>query len=205
MAHGHPLASVLLMGTRISQTAGTAPPYKPSQRGGGGALNMLCWQGPTLLNPHFATGAKDIDGCRLFHEPLTTWDADAQLQPVLAAEIPSRDNGGLSADGKTVIWKLKRGVTWHDGAPFSADDVVFNAQYAGDPATAATTVGVYQGLKVEKIDAHTVRVVFDKPTPFWPQTLRGHASDPQASSCPVHRREVARGTGQPQAGGHRSL
>lgn len=205
MAHGHPLASVLLMGTRISQTAGTAPPYKPSQRGGGGALRMLYWQGPTLLNPHFATGAKDIDGCRLFHEPLTTWDADAQLQPVLAAEIPSRDNGGLSADGKTVIWKLKRGVTWHDGAPFGADDVVFNAQYAGDPATAATTVGVYQGLKVEKIDAHTVRVVFDKPTPFWPQTLRGHASDPQASSCPVHRREVARGTGQPQAGGHRAL
>ena len=166
-----PMASVLLMATGMAQTAGTAPPYKPSQRGGGGALRMLYWQGPTLLNPHFATGSKDNDGCRLFHEPLATWDVDAQLQPVLAAEIPSRDNGGLSADGRTVVWKLKRGVSWHDGAPFSADDVVFNAQYASDPATAATTVGVYQGLKVEKIDSHTVRVVFDKPTPFWPQTF----------------------------------
>ena len=132
MAHGHPLASVRLMGTRMAQTAGTAPPYKPSQRGGGGALRMLYWQGPTLLNPHFATGAKDTDGCRLFHEPLATWDADAQLQPVLAAKIPSCDNGGLSADGKTVTWKLKRGFTWHDSAPFSADDVV------STPSTPAT-------------------------------------------------------------------
>ena len=164
-----PMASVLLMNTATAQVAGTPPDYKPTRRGGGGALRLLYWQGPTLLNPHFATGAKDNDGCRLFHEPLAIWDADGHLQPVLAAEIPSRENGGLSADGKTVIWKLKRGVTWHDGAPFSADDVVFNAQYASDPATAATTIGVYQGLKVEKVDPHTVRVVFDKPTPFWPQ------------------------------------
>ena len=179
-----PMASVLLMATGMAQTAGTAPPYKPSQRGGGGALRMLYWQGPTLLNPHFATGSKDNDGCRLFHEPLATWDADAQLQPVLAAEIPSRDNGGLSADGRTVVWKLKRGVSWHDGAPFSADDVVFNAQYASDPATAATTVGVYQGLKVEKIDAHTVRVVFDKPTPFWPQIFASTQLIPQHLHAP---------------------
>jgi peptide/nickel transport system substrate-binding protein len=164
-----PMAAVLLTGTAAAQTAGTPPDYKPTRRGGGGALRLLYWQGPTLLNPHCATGAKDNDGCRLFHEPLATWDADALLQPVLAAEIPSRDNGGLSADGKSVLWRLKRGVTWHDGAPFTADDVVFNAQYASDPATAATTIGVYQGLKVEKVDSHTVRVLFDKPTPFWPQ------------------------------------
>lgn len=164
-----PMVSVLLMNAATAQVAGTPPDYKPSRRGGGGALRLLYWQGPTLLNPHFATGVKDIDGCRLFHEPLAAWDADANLHPVLAAEIPSRDNGGLSADGRTVLWKLKRGVTWHDGAPFSADDVVFNAQYARDPATAATTVGVYQGMTVEKVDPHTVRVLFDKPTPFWPQ------------------------------------
>jgi peptide/nickel transport system substrate-binding protein len=164
-----PMASVLLMNSASAQLAGVPPVYKPTRRGGGGALRMLYWQGPTQLNPHFATGAKDSDGCRLFHEPLATWDADANLQPVLAAEIPSRANGGLSADGKSVLWKLKRGVSWHDGAPFSADDVVFNAQYASDPATAATTVGVYKGLRVEKVDTHTVRVVFDKPTPFWPQ------------------------------------
>ena len=98
--------------------------YKPTKRGGGGALKLLWWQGPTLLNPHFATGTKDQDGSRLFYEPLACWDPDGNMKLVLAAEIPSLQNGGLAADGMSVTWKLKPGVKWHDGKPFTADDVV---------------------------------------------------------------------------------
>ncbi|HSW09030.1 peptide ABC transporter substrate-binding protein [Aquabacterium sp.] len=166
-----PMAGVLLMqaGVASAQVAATSvAPYKPSKRGGGGPLRCLLWQGPTLLNPHFAAGTKDEEGCRVFYEGLARWDAEANLVPMLAAEIPSRDNGGLSPDGKTVTWKLKKGVTWHDGQPFTADDVVFNWQYATDPATAAFTAGQFADLKIEKIDSHTVRVVFNKPSPFWP-------------------------------------
>jgi peptide/nickel transport system substrate-binding protein len=143
------------------------PAYKPTQRGGGGLLRVLLWQGPTLLNPHFATGIKDADGARVFYEALARWDVDGELQPVLAAELPSRTNGGVAADGKSVTWKLKRNALWHDGKPFTADDVLFNAQYASDPATAATTSGNFKDLRFEKLDAHTVRVHFSKPTPFW--------------------------------------
>ena len=96
--------------------------------GGGGALKVLWWQGATLLQPHFANGTKDQEGSRIFYEPLAVWDAEGNLVPILAAEVPSRDNGGLSADGKSVTWKLKKGVTWHDGAPFTADDVVFSVE-----------------------------------------------------------------------------
>ena len=152
-------------GAAVAQPAFT---YKPTKRGGGGNLRMIEWQGPTLLNPHFATGSKDSFGSRIFYEPLAQWDADGSLEPVLAAEIPSRDNGGLSADGRSVVWKLKRGVTWHDGQPFTADDVVFNWQYAIDPAAATVTLGSYRQLKMEKIDSHTVRIVFPAPSPFWP-------------------------------------
>ena len=113
-------------------------------------------------------GVKDNFASRIFYEPLAQWDADANLEPVLAAEIPSRENGGLAADGRSVVWRLKKGVTWHDGQPFTADDVVFNWQYAIDAAAATITAGAYDNLKLEKIDAHTVRVVFSKPTPFWP-------------------------------------
>jgi peptide/nickel transport system substrate-binding protein len=141
--------------------------YKPTQRGGGGLLRVLLWQGPTLLNPHFATGTKDADGARVFYEPLARWDVDGELQPVLAAEIPSRANGGVAPDGRSVTWKLKRNVTWHDGRPFTADDVLFNARYSSEPATAATTSGNFKDLKFVKVDAHTVRVEFSKPTPFW--------------------------------------
>ena len=147
--------------------------YKPTKRGGGGALKLLWWQGPTLLNPHFAVGTKDQDGSRIFYEPLAGWGAEGELVPILAAEVPTTDNGGLAADGRSVTWKLKKGVTWHDGKPFTADDVVFNWQYAADPATAAVTIGSYKDVKVEKVDDHTVRVVFSKPTPFWADAFVG--------------------------------
>ena len=133
--------------------------YKPTKRGGGGALKVLWWQGATLLNPHFAIGTKDQDATRIFYEPLAGWDPDGDLFPVLAAEIPSRDNGGLAADGKSVTWKLKRNVTWHDGKPFTADDVVFNWEYARDPASACVTIGSYKDVKVEKVDDFTVKVL----------------------------------------------
>ena len=161
-----PAAALLLGETAQAQTA--APfVYRPTRRGGGGALRVLLWQGPTQLNPHFATGTKDADGARVFYEPLARWDAEGELQPVLAAEIPSRANGGVAADGRSVTWKLKTGVNWHDGQPFTADDVLFNAAYASDPATAATTSGNWRDLKLVKLNSHTVRVEFDKPTPFW--------------------------------------
>src|SRR6187402_2250780 len=50
--------------------------YKPTKRGGGGLLKVLWWQGPTLLNPHFAVGTKDQDGSRLFYDPLAGWDGE---------------------------------------------------------------------------------------------------------------------------------
>jgi peptide/nickel transport system substrate-binding protein len=160
-----PMAAQLLLHAGSAQAQ--AATYKPTRRGGGGSLKLLFWQGPTLLNPHFGSGAKDKEGARIFYEPLAVWDRDGNLLPVLAAEIPSRENGGVAADGKSVTWKLKRGVTWHDGQPFTADDCVFTWEYARDPATAAITIGLFKDVRVEKIDTHTIRVVFAKPTPFW--------------------------------------
>ena len=161
-----PMASMLLMHAGVANSQ-PAPVYKPTKRGGGGALRVLWWQGATLLQPHFANGTKDQEGSRIFYESLAVWDSDGNLIPVLAAEIPSRENGGLAADGKSVVWKLKQGVTWHDGQPFTADDAVFTWEFARDPATAAVTNGVYKDVTVTKIDSHTIRVAFAKPTPFW--------------------------------------
>ena len=168
-----PLATQMLVYSGVAHAQVKPTEYKPTKRGGGGALKTLWWQGATLLNPHFAVGTKDQDGSRIFYEPLAAWDPDGALYPVLAAEIPDLENGGLAKDGKSVTWKLKQGVTWHDGKPFTADDVVFNWEYAKDPATAATTVGSYKDVKVEKVDQHTVRVLFDKPTPFWADAFVG--------------------------------
>jgi peptide/nickel transport system substrate-binding protein len=164
-----PLAAQLLTHAGIAQ-AQTRPAatFTPTKRGGGGQLKVLWWQAPTLLNPHFAVGTKDQDGSRIFYEPLAAFDPEGNMFPVLAAEIPSLQNGGVAKDGKSVTWKLRQNVTWHDGKPFTADDLVFNWEYAADPATAAVTSGAYRDIeRVEKVNAHTVRLQFKNPTPFW--------------------------------------
>ncbi|MGJ4901375.1 peptide ABC transporter substrate-binding protein [Bradyrhizobium sp. HKCCYLS2058] len=162
-----PLAGMMLAHSGVAMAAQEFP-YKPTKAGGGGALKLLFWQAPTLLNPHFAIGSKDQESARAFYEPLAGWDADGNLVPVLASEIPSVANGTVAADGTWVIWKLKQGVKWHDGQPFTADDVIFNWQYATNTETSAVTIGDYRDLKtIEKFDDHTVRLVFSRPTPQW--------------------------------------
>src|SRR5438552_6482677 len=160
-----PMAAMMLSHAGVAMAA-TEISYKPTKAGGGGSLKLLFWQAVTLLNPHFALGLKDQEGCRVFYEPLAGWDSEGNLVPVLAAEIPSKDNDGLKEDGLSVVWKLKQGVKWHDGAPFTADDVVFTWEYARNPDTAAFTVGSYKDIRVEKVDELTVRVMFSKPPPF---------------------------------------
>ena len=49
-------------------------------------------------------------------------------------------------------------MTWHDGKPFTADDVVFNWEYAGRSGDGRDHIGSYKDIKVEKLDSHTVRV-----------------------------------------------
>ena len=167
-----PMAAQMLATAGMAQ-AQSKMAYKPTKRGGGGALKTLWWQGATLLNPHFAVGTKDQDGSRIFYEPLASWDPDGNLSPILAAEIPTAQNGGIAKDGKSVTWKLKKGVVWHDGKPFTADDCVFNWEYVADPATASTNIGSYKDIKVEKVDSHTIRISFQRPTPFWADAFCG--------------------------------
>jgi peptide/nickel transport system substrate-binding protein len=167
-----PMAGQMLASAGVAQ-AQSKLAYKPTKRGGGGALKVLWWQGATLLNPHFAVGTKDQDGSRIFYEPLASWDPDGNMVPILAAEVPSQANGGVSKDGRSVTWKLKKGVAWHDGKPFTADDCVFTWEFAADPATASVSIGTYKDIKVDKVDSHTLKVTFNKPTPFWADPFVG--------------------------------
>lgn len=166
-----PIAGMILGHAGLAAAA-TEIPYKPTKAGGGGPLKLLYWQGATLLNPHFAIGTKDQEASRIFYEPLAGWDTEGNLVPVLAAEIPNKEDG-LSEDGLSVVWKLKRGVKWHDGMPFTADDAVFTWEYARTPETSTVTIASYKDIKVEKIDDFTIRIIFAKPTPFWADAFVG--------------------------------
>src|SRR5262245_48356727 len=164
-----PRAAQMLASAGVAQAQGTkSPAWSPTKRGGGGRLRLLWWQAPTLLNGHFATGTKDQDAARPVSEPLVAFDPDGNFVPILAADVPTLRNGGLSKDGKTVTWHLKKGVAWHDGKPFTADDVIFTWEWVADPATASLNITAYQDIdKIDRIDDHTAKVTFKEPRAFW--------------------------------------
>ena len=155
-----PLIAELLGSHGIAHGQPRRPAFTPSKRGGGGELKTLWWQAPTILNPHLAIGVKDGDGSRIFYEPLVSFDPEGNPVPVLATEAPTLQNGGIARDGLSVTVRLKKGVHWHDGRPFTADDVVFTWEYASDPATLAVSAGAYRDIaRVDRLDPHTVKIV----------------------------------------------
>src|SRR5262249_1575895 len=104
-------------------TPGSQPTFTPTQRGGGGKLPPLWSDAPTLLNLPLTTGAKDHEASRIVYEPLISVNPDAEFIPILAAELPSIENGDRAPDGTWTLWRLKQEVVWHDGKPFTAEDV----------------------------------------------------------------------------------
>lgn len=89
---------------------------------------------PDVLNRFSTHILEDIHSCVV--EGLTTTDERMNVIPVLALEVPSLENGGVSlrADGgMDVTWKLRPGVTWHDGVPFTSADVKFTVEALNDP------------------------------------------------------------------------
>ncbi|PZV10063.1 MAG: peptide ABC transporter substrate-binding protein, partial [Leptolyngbya sp.] len=131
-------------------------------------LRLLYWQAPTILNPHLSSGFKDSEASRITLEPLASFDAEGNLVLFLAAEEPSLENGGVSEDGTTVTWKLKEGILWSDGTPFTAADVVFTYEFIVNPEVATTTAGSYELIEsVEAVDDTTVQITFAEPNPAW--------------------------------------
>lgn len=169
-------------------------------------LKILSWQAPTILNPHLSTGFKDAEASRITLEPLASVSATGQLVPILAAAIPSLKNGGLTAQGDTVIWKLKPGLQWSDGKPVTADDVVFTYQFITNPQVGAISAGSYEAIKnVTALDAQTVKVIFKQPNPAWfipfvgaegvilPRHLVGAFNNEKARQAPTNLMPVGTG------------
>ncbi|MCB8836795.1 peptide ABC transporter substrate-binding protein [Aurantimonas sp. VKM B-3413] len=105
-----------------------APPEKPT-----GQVIVGFSQEPTVSNPHMPHIEVDEGIHFSIFDPLFIVDEKGEFQPSLAREVPSVDNGGISEDG--LHWKihLRDGVKWHDGKPFTAEDVKFTLELLVDP------------------------------------------------------------------------
>lgn len=152
----------------------TTPAPSSSARGSQGPLTLYYWQAPTIVNPHLSAGTKDLSASRITYEPLASFDKHGAMVPFLAAEIPSLENGGVASDGRSVTWKLKSGVRWSDGEPFTADDVKFTFDYATSPAVRSTSGAAFTSVaSVDAVDPTTVRVNFKAVQPAWSTPFTG--------------------------------
>ena len=137
-------------------------------------LRLLYGRSVVTLNPHLATGYQDFEAARLSYEPLASYNQAGELVPFLAAEIPTEESGGLAEDGTSVTWTLRPDVTWADGEPFTAEDVVFTFEFIRNPEVAAATAQYYEGVEsVEALDDHRVKITFKAPTPAWDVPFTG--------------------------------
>jgi peptide/nickel transport system substrate-binding protein len=148
-------------------------------RGQGGELRLIQWQAPTTAAAHVNVGTKDFLAGTLVSEPLMNYLIDGSIVAQLAAEVPSVENGLLAEDLTTVTFKLKEGVVWSDGEPFTANDVVFTWQWIMNPDNASVSIEVWEPVEsVEAVDDLTVLVTFVQPSAAWFLPFTGNESGP---------------------------
>ncbi|MCQ0970572.1 peptide ABC transporter substrate-binding protein [Paracoccus sp. TK19116] len=164
----------LLMGAAATMALA---PAAMAERGEDGQVNIIMWQAPSTMNVYLSGGTKELVASSMTLEPLASSEPDGTLVPRLAAEMPSIDNGGIAEDLRSVTWKLKEGIKWSDGSDFTADDVVFTAEYCMNPQGGCSQLAKFEGVEsVEAVDPLTVKINFAgaTPDPFGP--LVGAAS-----------------------------
>lgn len=133
------------LGWMASAQAAT-PPSKPT----GQAVIGLS-QEPTVFQPLLVHIEVDEGVYFNLFSPLWRVDEKGSFLPDLVAEVPSLDNGGVSADGLQWRLKLNDKAKWHDGTPFSADDVKFNIELIQNPKFLAgrrAGIDLIQDIKV---------------------------------------------------------
>lgn len=131
-------------------------------------LRILLPEWPQTLNPRQdrSWSARALQDLFL----VGLWRVDDRLEvwPELAAEVPTRANGGISADGRVLTVRLREGLFWSDGQPLTAADLVFTHERA-----AAQGLFPHASLveSVVALDGRTVQVTFTRPFAPWPTAL----------------------------------
>src|SRR5712692_25242 len=132
---------IVMLVPLLAACGGTAPAAAPQSSGApasakpapaasgtpkrGDTVKVGIWQEPALFNPILNTQTITTIVSYPILEGLLQAKPEGEYAPNLATQVPTKENGGISSDGLTITYKLKPGVTWSDGQPFTSKDVVF--------------------------------------------------------------------------------
>jgi peptide/nickel transport system substrate-binding protein len=138
-------------------------------RGAGGELEVRQWLTPSSAFVHlvgFPPGAALVSS--LILEPLLSYAPDGSLLPTLAAQVPTRENGGLSEDLTRVTLDLRGGISWSDGEPFTAEDVVWTWRWITDESNGSINRENWSRIaSVEAISSTRLELRYTSPTLAW--------------------------------------
>jgi peptide/nickel transport system substrate-binding protein len=129
-----------------------------SRRTSGNTLTFSGLAGePDSLNPMLSNEADELNFSHLYMSYLIENDDAGEAVPEIAREVPTRANGGISADLRTITYHIRRNVRWQDGAPLTAADVLFSYRAIVDPRNnVATRVGYDEVQSIREPEPYTV-------------------------------------------------
>jgi peptide/nickel transport system substrate-binding protein len=157
------LRRLLFVAVLAISVAGCSPIATP--RAGGnpgtihGVLRITGVDEPDNLNPLLGYLAADTDLSMFWAGYLFNWSDRDRLVPELAERVPTQGNGDISHDGLTIVYHLRRNVRWQDGAPFTADDVIYTWQQTMNPRNLVVTrIGYDEVRAIERRNDYTIAV-----------------------------------------------
>ncbi len=127
----------------------------------GGSVRVALFQEPSILNPYLIKQGAATRVMKTILEGLLGIDPEGNYYPILAREVPTIGNGGVSEDGLEVTYLLKSDILWSDGDPVRAQDVVFTWNAIMNPENQVITRSGYDKIEsIEAIDDVTVVIRF---------------------------------------------
>jgi len=151
-------AAVIVCVALFGCTGGKDQDAAPQPAQGPVTITLASTADAKRLVPLYAndTATSGITG--LIFNGLTKYDKDLKIAPDLA------ESWDISDDGLVITFHLRKGVRWHDGAPFTSADVLFTYNTVRDPKTGTSYSDTYGPIeKVEALDDYTVRATYNKP------------------------------------------
>jgi peptide/nickel transport system substrate-binding protein len=131
------------------------------------------------LNPHFAQQVVVGYLDRLTMAYLVRFDASNRPIPELATAVPTRKNGGISADGKTITYHLRHDAKWSDGQPFTSADVAFSVDVVKNPKNNEIEIDDFKRItRVDTPDAYTAVFHLTQPDAEFYTTFGSGAAGP---------------------------
>jgi peptide/nickel transport system substrate-binding protein len=182
-------------------------PASPEPAAAESSIVIVIPEDPPSFNATVADTGYDALVMELALLGLTDIDAHGDIFPELAAELPTLENGGVAIDEENwtmdVTWTLRTDVTWADGEPVTADDVIFTWTAITDPEMGLWVAGVDYTDSVEKIDDYSFVVHYNYVYPayllqfggeqvvIWPE----HYCDPSQGfvACDCARQPLSSG------------